>query len=86
MPCENCESQFTLFKRKLACQSCKRYYCNNCLVKKQISAKKKLICWKCEVFLKKPSPAKQDLMRMKTKVRRKPANNLFENNPTIFRI
>lgn len=63
MPCEACNSQFTMFKRKKACLACQRLYCPNCIGKR-----KKSICFRCEIFSQKPSPTKKDLMDLKTKV------------------
>lgn len=62
MPCEYCATQFTIFKRKRTCSSCKRYYCSSCLGKR-----KKHICLRCEIFLQRPAPSKSDLMELKTR-------------------
>jgi E3 ubiquitin-protein ligase RNF34 len=67
MPCENCNVQFTIFKRKQTCTECQRFYCPNCLKKSNNQVKRKNVCLKCEVFLQKPFPAKEAIMAMKTK-------------------
>lgn len=62
MPCENCATQFTIFKRKRTCTSCQRFYCTSCLGKR-----KKSVCFRCEIFLQRPAPTKSDLMDLKTR-------------------
>lgn len=62
MPCENCATQFTIFKRKRSCSSCQRLYCANCLGKR-----KKNQCYRCEVINQKPAPTKQELLDLKTR-------------------
>lgn len=62
MPCENCATQFTIFKRKRSCFSCQRLYCSSCLGKR-----KKNVCFRCEIFNQKPAPTKSELMDLKTK-------------------
>lgn len=62
MPCENCHSQFTVFKRKKPCNECRRLFCNVCLVKK----KERIICERCLVFTKRPI-SKTELLALKPK-------------------
>lgn len=62
MPCENCATQFTIFKRKRTCSSCQRFYCTSCLGKRR-----KSVCFRCEIFLQRPAPTKSDLMDLKTR-------------------
>jgi late competence protein required for DNA uptake (superfamily II DNA/RNA helicase) len=62
MPCNECNSQFTIFKRKTKCQECKRLFCTNCLSKKN----GKILCSKCLIFLKRPL-SKVELNSLKIK-------------------
>lgn len=62
MPCKNCETQFNLFKRKRACNSCCLLYCGNCLSKRD-----KNYCQKCHLILL-GFRSKSQLMQLNTKV------------------
>lgn len=63
MPCEQCNVQFTVFKRKRSCSDCKRYYCHNCLVN---TRKHTLLCDRCILFSRRPL-LRSDLVKLKTK-------------------
>lgn len=62
MPCESCNVQFTVFKRRRLCTECRRYYCNQCLVKR----KEKTLCERCVVLTARPL-SKVDLLKLKPK-------------------
>lgn len=62
MPCENCRKEFTLFRRKRQCMECKRFYCTNCLEKKN----DKILCEKCLVLTERPL-SRSDLQKLKPK-------------------
>ncbi|KAG4071101.1 hypothetical protein HA402_013415 [Bradysia odoriphaga] len=62
MPCESCNVQFTVFRRKKSCTECRRLYCNQCLIKR----KDKILCDRCVVFTTRPI-SKIDLLKLKPK-------------------
>lgn len=62
MPCESCNVQFTVFKRKRLCTECRRFYCNHCLVKRS----EKILCERCIVLTARPL-SKIDLLKLKPK-------------------
>lgn len=62
MPCEGCNTQFTVFKRKRPCSECRRYFCNHCLTKRN----QNILCERCVIFTKRPL-TKADLLNLKPK-------------------
>lgn len=63
MPCENCNAQFTVFKRKKSCTECRRLYCSNCLIKRKESI---ILCERCVIFRRRPL-SKIELLKLKPK-------------------
>ncbi|XP_065370254.1 RING finger protein B [Calliphora vicina] len=66
MPCEGCQVQFTVFKRKRSCYDCKRYYCQNCLANSNNNNRKHALCERCLLFSKRPL-VRSDLIKLKPK-------------------
>ncbi|XP_055316108.1 rho GTPase-activating protein gacZ [Sitodiplosis mosellana] len=62
MPCEACNIQFTVFKRKKSCTECRRLYCSNCLTKN----KERILCKRCVIFTTRPL-SKIELLKLKAK-------------------
>ncbi|XP_031621311.1 putative uncharacterized protein DDB_G0285119 [Contarinia nasturtii] len=62
MPCEACNTQFTVFKRKKSCTECRRLYCSNCLTKN----KERILCKRCVIFTTRPL-SKIELLKLKAK-------------------
>lgn len=58
MPCESCQTQFTVFKRKKSCNECHRYFCVNCIAKTKF-------CQNCSILVARPL-IKDDLLKLRT--------------------
>ncbi|CAO1316390.1 unnamed protein product [Diamesa hyperborea] len=58
MPCESCQTQFTVFKRKKSCNECHRYFCVNCIAKTRF-------CQNCSILVARPL-IKDDLLKLRT--------------------
>ncbi|KAL5286890.1 RFFL family protein [Megaselia abdita] len=62
MPCEKCNTQFSIFKRKKICVECRRFYCTSCLTKRGNT----ILCERCLIFTRRPLH-KVDLLKLKPK-------------------
>ncbi|KAK2708387.1 hypothetical protein QYM36_014109 [Artemia franciscana] len=61
--CTGCGAKFSLFKRKMACPPCQRYFCAGCTTKSRFNTD---VCRSCRVLLSHPLDI-SDVKRLKIK-------------------